>query len=452
MLDDASARSSFSNDEYIRRAHARSVLCLPLVKQGRVIAVLYLENNLAANVFTPATIAVLNVLVSAAAISLENSRLYRDLQEREAKIRRLVDANIVGVLISNVEGPIFEANDAFLQMVQYTPEDVTSGRLRWTDLTPPEWHAVTERALAQLRTTGTCEMYEKEYFRSDGSRVPVLVAATLIGDARSETLAFVLDLTERKRAEEERERLRQAQADLAYMSRVITVGELAASLAHEIKQPIAAAITDASTCLLWLQRDEPDIAEACEAASRVVKDTTRAAKIIDRVRSLYKRDTPQRELVDLNEIVREMMVLLQDEASRYSIPIRGDLTPGLPKVMADRVQLQQVLMNLMLNGIEAMKDTGGKLTVTSKSNEDGQLMISVSDAGVGLPREKPDRIFEAFFTTKAQGTGMGLSISRTIVESHSGRLWASANPGRGATFHFSLPTQAKTAEMCKGAA
>jgi signal transduction histidine kinase len=157
-------------------------------------------------------------------------------------------------------------------------------------------------------------------------------------------------------------------------------------------------------------------------------------------------------LVDINEIVREMMVLLQDEASRYSIPIRGDLTPGLPKVMADRVQLQQVLMNLMLNGIEAMKDTGGKLTVTSKSNEDGQLVISVSDAGVGLPGEKPDRIFEAFFTTKAQGTGMGLSISRTIVESHSGRLWASANTGRGATFHFSLPTQAKTAEMCKGAA
>ena len=248
MLDDASARGSFSNDEYIRRAHARSVLCLPLVKQGRLIAVLYLENNLAANVFTPARIAVLNVLVSAAAISLENSRLYRDLQEREAKIRRLVDANIVGVLISNLEGPIFEANDAFLQMVQYRREDVTSGRLRWTDLTPPEWHAVTERAVAQLRTTGTCEMYEKEYFRSDGSRVPVLVAATVIGDARSETLAFVLDLTERKRAEEERERLRQAQADLAYMSRVITVGELAASLAHEIKQPISAAVMNARTC------------------------------------------------------------------------------------------------------------------------------------------------------------------------------------------------------------
>jgi PAS domain S-box-containing protein len=449
MLDDASVRGSFSNDEYIRRTHARSILCLPLIKQGRLIAVLYLENNLAASVFTPARIAVLSVLVSAAAISLENSRLYRDLQEREAKIRRLVDANIVGVLISNLEGPIFEANDAFLQMVRYTREDLTSGRLRWTEMTPPEWQAVTERAVAQLKATGTCEMYEKEYFRSDGSRVPVLVAGTVIGNSWSETLAFVLDLTERKRAEEERERLRQAQADLAYMSRVITVGELAASLAHEIKQPITAAVMNAKTCARWLQRDEPNIAEACEAASRIVKDTTRAADIIDRVRSLYRRGAPQRELVDINEIVREMTVLLHDEANRYSIPIRGELSPGLPKVMADRVQLQQVVMNLMLNGIEAMRDTGGELRITSKRTEDGQLMISVSDSGIGLPHEKPDRIFQAFFTTKAQGTGMGLSISRAIVESHSGRLWASANTGRGATFHFSLPTEAKTAEMWK---
>jgi signal transduction histidine kinase len=277
--------------------------------------------------------------------------------------------------------------------------------------------------------------------------VPVLVAATVIGDARSETLAFVLDLTERKRAEEERERLRQAQADLAYMSRVITVGELAASLAHEIKQPIAAAVMNARTCARWLQRDVPDIAEACEAASRIVKDTTRAAEIIDRVRSLYRRGTPQRELVDLNEIVREMIVLLHDEANRYSIPIRTELTPSLPKVMADRVQLQQVLMNLMLNGIEAMKDTSGELTVTSKRTEDGQLVISVSDSGIGLPQEQPDRIFQAFFTTKSQGTGMGLSISRTIVESHGGRLWARANIAGGATFHFSLPTEAEALAM-----
>jgi len=358
-----------------------------------------------------------------------------------------VDANIVGVLISNLEGQILEANDAFLQMVRYTHDHLTSGRLRWTELTPPEWQAVTERAVTQLRASGTCEMFEKEYFRSDGSRVPVLVAATVIGDARSETLAFVLDLTERKRAEEERERLRQAQADLAYMSRVITVGELAASLAHEIKQPIAAAVLNAKTCVRWLKRDSPDVTEACEAASRTVRDATRAADIVDRVRSLYRRSTPQRELVDLNEIIQEMILLLHDEANRYSIPIRAELTPSLPKVTADRVQLQQVLMNLMLNGIEAMKDTGGELTVTSNRSEDGQLLISVSDSGVGFPIEESERIFKAFFTTKPQGTGMGLSISRTIVESHSGRLWASANTGRGATFHFSLPTEAKALAM-----
>jgi PAS domain S-box-containing protein len=445
ILDDASARGPFLNDEYIRRVRARSILCLPLVKQGRLIAVLYLENNLAANVFTPARIAVLNVLVSAAAISLENSRLYRELQEREAKIRRLVDANIVGVLISNLEGQILEANDAFLQMVGYTRDRLTSGRLRWTELTPPEWQAVTEQGVAQLRATGTCEMYEKEYFRSDGSRVPVLVAATLI--AGSETLAFVLDLTERKRAEGERERLRHAQSDLAYMSRLITVGELAASLAHEIKQPIAAAVLNAKTCVRWLKRDSPNITEACEAASRTVSDATRAADIVDRVRSLYRRGTPQRELVDLNEIIQEMIVLLHDKANRYSIPIRAELTANLPKVMADRVQLQQVLMNLMLNGIEAMNEIGGELTVTSKWTEDDQLLVSVSDSGIGLPVRESERIFEAFFTTKPEGTGMGLSISRTIVESHGGRLWASANTGRGATFHFSLPAESKAVAM-----
>jgi len=438
ILDDASARGSFSDDEYIRREHARSILCLPLVKQGRLIAVLYLENNLAANVFTPARIAVLNVLASAAAISLENSRLYRELQEREAKIKRLVDANIVGVLISNAEGQIIEANDAFLQMVGYSRDNLTSGRLRWPELTPPEWQAASQRAEAQIRATGIADLFEKEYVRKDGSRVPVLIAATVIGDARSETLAFVLDLTERKRAEEERERLRQAQADLAYMSQVITVGELAASLAHEIKQPIAAAVLNAKTCVRWLQGDSPDVTEACEAASRTVKDATRASNIVDRVRSLYRRGTPQRELVDLNEIIQEMIVLLYDTSNRHSIAIRAELATSLPKVMADRVQVQQVLMNLMVNGIEAMKDTGGELTVTSKRTEDGQLLISVSDSGIGLPQEQPDRIFEAFFTTKSQGTGMGLSISRTIVESHGGRLWATANPGRGATFQFTL--------------
>jgi signal transduction histidine kinase len=248
-------------------------------------------------------------------------------------------------------------------------------------------------------------------------------------------------VTERKRADEERERLRQVQADLAHLSRVTTMGELTASLAHEIRQPISAALTNAKTCLLWLGRDEPNVARACETASRLVKDVTRAADIIGRISSLFKKGPLQRELVDVNELIREMIVLLRSEANRYSISIRTELAEGLPKVMADRVQLQQVFMNLMLNGIEAMKEmTGGsELTIKSEA-DDVQLLISVSDTGVGLTQEQADQIFRAFFTTKDNGTGMGLPISRSIIESHGGRLWAAGNSARGATFQFTLPT------------
>ncbi len=245
---------------------------------------------------------------------------------------------------------------------------------------------------------------------------------------------------ERKLAREERERLRQAQADLAHINRVTTMGELTASLAHEIRQPISAAVTNAKTCLRWLRRDEADVAEACEAASRLVKDVTRAADIIGRISSLFKKGALQRELVDVNELIGEMIVLLRSEGNRYSILIRTELAADLPKAMADRVQLQQVFMNLMLNGIDAMKETsgGGELSIKSNAN-DNQLLISVSDTGVGFPPEQGDQIFSAFFTTKEHGTGMGLPISRSIIESHGGQLWATGAPGRGATFQFTLP-------------
>ena len=365
-----------------------------------------------------------------------------ELRAREAKIRRLVDANIVGVVISeDLAGRVIDANDAFLQIVHYTRDDLAHGRLRWKGLTPPEWLAANARAEAQMKATGTCELFEKEYFRSDGTRVPVLVAAAAIEGAKTESAAFVLDLTERKRAEAERERLRQLQIDLAYMSRVVTVGQLAASLAHEIKQPIGAAVTNAEVCLRSLARDEPDIPEARETALWMAKDIRRAADIIDRVLSLCRKSPSQVVIVDVNDVIREMVVILRNEASRHSVSMSTNLAENLPKVRADRVQLQQVLLNLMLNGIEAMKDTGGELTLTSKRAEDG-LLVSVTDSGVGLAAEGADHMFEAFFTTKSHGTGMGLSISRTIVESHGGRLWATANPSRGATFHFALPSAA----------
>ena len=263
-------------------------------------------------------------------------------------------------------------------------------------------------------------------------------------NASGELLQFVgssTDITQRKQAEEA---LHEAQADLARIRRVTTMGELTASLAHEVNQPIAAAVTDANTCLRWLTRDQPDLAEARQAASRMVKDTARASEIISRIRSLFRKGPPQQELVDVNDIIREMIALLRTEATRSSISMRTELSEDLPRIMGDRVQLQQVLMNLVINGIEAMKDVDGArdLAIKSQRAEGEQLMVSVSDTGVGLPPQQADRIFDSFFTTKPDGTGMGLRISRSIVESHGGRLWAADNSPRGASFHLTLPSKA----------
>jgi C4-dicarboxylate-specific signal transduction histidine kinase len=238
--------------------------------------------------------------------------------------------------------------------------------------------------------------------------------------------------------------LRQAQADLAHVNRMTTMGELTASVAHEVNQPIAAAVTDANTCLRWLNREHPDFEEARDAASRTIKDATRAVEIINRIRQLFKKSVAQRELVDVNELIREMVVLLRAEAARHSIAIHTDLATDLPQIVADRVQLQQVFMNLMVNAVDAMKSGNRvrELAIKSQPAESEKVMVSVSDTGIGLPAQA-DQIFNAFFTTKPQGTGMGLRISRSIVESHGGRLWAADNSPNGATFNITLPTDAR---------
>ena len=293
----------------------------------------------------------------------------------------------------------------------------------------------------------TGELFENEVrYRgiSDGQYRWFLARAVPLRDARGKILKWYgisTDIEDRKRTEQERETLR---SDLAHVNRVSMLGELAASLSHELKQPIAATILSADTCISWLKREKPDLEEACDTAANIRKAGKRASEIIDRLRSLYKKAPPRRELVDVNDIIREMVELLRAEASQYAISIRADLIGDLLEITADRVQLQQVFMNLMLNAIEAMKETGGVLTVMTKLGLDSQLLISVSDTGVGLPKEKSEEIFDAFFTTKPQGSGMGLSITRSIVESHGGRLWATPNNGRGATFHFTLPTAAET--------
>jgi PAS domain S-box-containing protein len=306
------------------------------------------------------------------------------------------------------------------------------------------WQAVLDRAIAE-------ESNYEVVFRillPDGSVKHIHTLGHPVLNASGDLAQFVgssTDITQRKLAEEA---LRQAQADLAHVSRMTTMGELTASLAHEVNQPIAAAVTDANTCLRWLMRDQPDLEEAREAASRMAKDATRVADIVSRIRLLFKNISLQRELVDVNEVIREMIVLLAGEATQYAIAVRTELASDLPQVMGDRVQLQQVLMNLVLNGMEAMKDvdTARELIINSQPAKNEQVMVSVSDTGVGLPPQQADQIFNAFFTTKPSGTGMGLRISRSIIESHGGRLWAANNSPRGASFCFTLPTKAELAD------
>jgi PAS domain S-box-containing protein len=561
ILDDALAKNPFSADEYICQKHARSVLCLPLVKQAKLIGVLYLENNLASHVFTAARISVLEVLASQAAISLENARLYNDLREREARIRRLVDSNIVGIVIWDFQGRIIEANQAFLDIVGYAREDLAS--LRWTELTPADWRDVDDQAFAELHTTGTVQPREKEYFRKDGSRVPVLVARALFEWKPDEGVAFVLDLTERKRAEyltrqvferspdrisivgrdyryqrvnpaferrwgmpaetivgihvadllgmesfekmakayldrcfageevsyadwlttplgrrysavtysplrpeSERveaalviirdltehmlasEALREAQMELAHVNRVTTMGQLTASIAHEVNQPLAAVVANAEACLRWLRRGTPDVDAACRSVEWIIDDGNRASEVIRRVRALAKKTDIEKVPLDVNDVVRETIPLVQSELISHQVSLRMELAPALPMILGDRVQLQQVIINLVMNGIEAMQsvtDRPRELVVRSGQDEPGQALISVADCGVGIAAENVGRLFSPFFTTKSGGMGMGLSICRSIMEAHGGRLWATATVPHGAAFQFTLPANADTA-------
>jgi PAS domain S-box-containing protein len=563
ILDDALAQNPFSADEYIYQKHARSVLCLPLVKQAKLIGVLYLENNLASHVFTPTRISVLELLAAQAAISLENARLYNDLREREARIRRLVDSNIVGIVIWDVQGRIIEANQAFLDIVGYAREDLVSGQLRWTELTPAEWGAPDNQAMAELKAAGTVQPREKEYFHKDGRRVPVLVGAAALEGRREEGVAFVLDLTERKRAEyfarqvfesspdrisivgpdyrfqrvnpaferrwgmppdtfigkhvaeflgwegfeqtakayfdrcfageevgyaewfnqsfgrrylsvtysplrptSERveavlaigrdltehvlasEALREAQMELAHVTRVTTLGELAASIAHEVNQPLAAVVANAEACLRWLGRGTPDLDAARRSVEWIIDDSNRASEVIRRVRALANKTDIEKVALDLNDVIREVIALVQRELTSHQVSLRMELAPALPTILGDRVQLQQVIINLVMNGIEAMQsvtDRPRELVVRSGQDEPGQALISVADCGVGIAAENVDRLFNPFFTTKSGGMGMGLSICRSIMEAHGGRLWATATVPHGSMFQFTLPVNAYSA-------
>jgi PAS domain S-box-containing protein len=358
----------------------------------------------------------------------------------------IVESSHDAIVSKSLNGVITSWNKGAERLFGYAAEEAVGQNI--TLIIPPERRDEERTIVEQLTRGERIDHFETVRMRKDGSLLDVSLTISPMKDASGRVVGaskLARDITERKRAEEA---LRQAQTDLAHASRLTTMGEFTASLAHEVKQPIAAALTDANTCVRWITRDEPDLKEAREAAWRIVKDAERAAEIINRVRLLFKKGTPQRELVDVNEVAREMIVLLGDEASRHSISFRTELAEDLPHVIGDRVQLQQVLMNLIVNGVDAMHDVDAprELIIKSQPAENNELLLSVSDTGVGLPRHQADQIFNAFFTTKTHGTGMGLRISRSIIESHGGRLWAADNSPRGASFCFTLPTKVETAE------
>jgi PAS domain S-box-containing protein len=497
---------------------------------------------------------------------------HRELGQRETKIRRLVDANIIGIFIWDFDGRIFEANDAFLRIVGYDREDLASGRLRWTDLTPPEWlerHA--QQWVPELKMTGSLQPYEKEYFRKDGSRVPVLVGAATFEEHGNHGVTFVLDLTERKRAEQElrasearfrtfvdhaseafmlhdehgvvidvnrhaceslgysrgemigmapadfdpdaneahtrsikkrlnageivtfegrqrrkdgtifpvevrlrqfrqanrrlgfslirditerkhaeaearesERRYREMQMELAHANRLATLGQLTASIAHEVNQPITATVANAQAALRFVGAQTVDLNEVRQILNDIVKDGNRAGEVISRIRDLIKKAPPRRDRWEINGAIREVIELSRGEAVKNGVSVQTELADGLPLIRGDRVQLQQVILNLIINAVEAMSGTSDdarELLISSGKAESGSVLVSVRDSGPGLAPADLDRLFDAFYTTKPSGLGLGLSICRSIIEAHGGRLWASANLPRGAIFEFTLPAE-----------
>jgi PAS domain S-box-containing protein len=454
ILDDATVLNPFSADDYFRQKRARSVLCVPLVKQARLIGALYLENNLTPYVFTPARLSVLDLLSSQAAISLENARLYAELAEEnrerqtaeaalrtsEERWRNLFENAPVGIALTGSNGRYAAANPAFQRMTGYTEAELH--RLAPADITYEDDRAATEAVVAALVTGSEApHRFEKRFRRKDAGVVWGDVSGFLVAPVAGSApflAAVVVDITDRRRAEDG---LREVQAELAHVARVTTMGEMAASIAHEVNQPLSGVVINANACLRWMAGDPPNMGEVRDAVQRIIRDGKRASDVIARIRNLSKKSSVQKEPLDLNETIAEVVAFVQGEVRRTRVTLRTDLASDLPRIIGDRVQLQQVVLNLVLNGLEAMNavaDQPRELAIETRRENSEHIRVAVRDVGVGLDPESIHRLFDAFYTTKQGGMGMGLSISRSIIENHGGRLWAVPNDGPGATFLFTV--------------
>jgi PAS domain S-box-containing protein len=375
----------------------------------------------------------------------ERKRAAEALRESEAKIQRLVDSNIIGIFIWDFDGRILQANDEFLRMAGYDREDLLAGSIWWTDLTPPDWRDRNNARIERQKSSGRFETFEKEFTRKDGSRVPILIGGATFEKGGNQGVAFVLDLTERKRVEaearESEQRYREAQLELAHANRVATMGQLTASITHEVNQPITAAVTYALAARRFLSAEPPNFREVDDALSLIVKEGNRAGEVVGRIRALIKKAPARKDAVAINDAILEVIALTRTEAANNRVSVRTQLAEGLPRVQGDRVQLQQVLLNFIINAIEAMRDVGEEdreLLISTRNEPDG-VSVEVRDSGPGFAPAALERAFEAFYTTKAGGLGLGLSICRSIIEAHNGRLWASPNVPRGAIFGFIAP-------------
>ncbi len=366
-----------------------------------------------------------------AALLAETTRLYARLG-RENMLARLIDSNIIGIFVGNLDGQIHEANQAFLEIVGYEQADVEAGRLVRAELTPPDWHDRDAPALAELASVGTVQPYETEYFRKDGTRVPVLFGAATFGEQRYDVVAFVVDLTDRRRAEQE----------LAHANRVAVMGQLTASIAHEVTQPVTGLLINAQTALNSLDGQPPNLEVVKTSIDRIISDGKRTSEIVNRIRDFSRKVPTAKGRLEINEAILEIIDLSRIPMSNNGVSAKIQLAESLPHISADRVQLQQVILNLVMNAIEAMtqvENGSRELSISTGAHDAGSVLVAVSDTGPGLPEDAVERIFEAFYTTKPNGLGMGLSICRSIVEAHGGRLWATPNQPRGAVFYMALP-------------
>lgn len=371
----------------------------------------------------------------------------RQLVDRlEAKIRCLVDSSIIGIFIWNLDGRILESNDAFLQLVGHGRDELDAGLLRWADMTPEDWHEADEQSLAEIKATGTVRTYEKELFRKDGTRVPVLIGGAAFAGSADHGAAFVLDLTLRKRAEaiarESERRYHEIQTEMAHANRVAIIGQLSASIVHEVNQPLSSILVNASTGLRMLASDPTNANGAREAMERTIQDTKRASDVIKRLHMLFAKTDRATELMDLNEATKEVIALFRPELQKSAINLRCKLAGNLPAIVGDRVQLQQVILNLVRNALEAMSTVDNRpreLQISTARTESNEILLIVKDSGSGIDPANAERIFEAFYTTKPRGLGMGLSICRAIIEAHDGKLWATPGVPNGTIFRLVLP-------------